>query len=187
MQKPPAMWPWAHAAVEYLLYTLYCWFRGASTPSGPAVIALGFGTQFPDLVDKIGSWYLYVLPAGRSFAHSLLVAMPIILLIRWYTRYRSTPELGIAFGIGYVSHTLADGLNSFLLLEWQYLSYLAWPLLASPEYDTDKSLLAHLLALEATPFFAFEGVLSVVALLLWAHHGYPGTETLCVWNSVRSD
>lgn len=181
------MWPWAHAAVGYLFYTLYCRFRGGSPPGGPAVIALGFGTQFPDLIDETESWYLYILPAGRSFAHSLLVAVPLILLAGRYTHYRGTPELGIAFGIGYISHTLTDGLYPFLLPEWHYLSYLVWPLLASPEYDTDKSLLAHLLALEVTPFFAFEGVLSGIALLLWAYHGYPGRETLWSGKSLGSD
>lgn len=181
------MWPWAHAAVGYLLYTGYCRLAGRergqagrerARPSGPAVVVLALGAVLPDLVDKSLAWYVSVLPTGRSLGHSLIVGGVLVAAVLGYAYGTGRPRLGPAFAIGYLSHPLADGLHPFLTGEWQFLTYLAWPVLASPEYDGPQSVIARLAQLDPTPFFLFELALTAVALVLWAKHGYPGVDTV---------
>lgn len=172
------MWPWAHAAVGYLLYTLFVRVRSRRRPAGPAVLVLALGTQLPDLVDKPLAWYVPVLPTGRSLAHSLLVGGLVVALVFAYARRTDRTHLGTAFAVGYLSHPLADGLHPFVQGEWHFLAYLAWPVLPSPEYEGPESVLTRLAQLEPTPSFLFGLALTAVAALLWARHGYPGLETI---------
>lgn len=58
------MWPWGHAAIGYLLFSMDTRLRYGRRPGGPATILLFFGTQFPDLVDKPLAWTLPLLPSG---------------------------------------------------------------------------------------------------------------------------
>lgn len=90
------MWPWGHAAVGYLLYRVLGRTSGRTggdgPPSGPAVVALGVGTQFPDLVDKPLSWSFDLLPAGRTLAHSALIGAVFVAgLTVVATRYEGRP------------------------------------------------------------------------------------------------
>jgi len=182
------MWPWAHAAAGYLLYSLYLRYRDALPPLGPAAVALAVGTQLPDLVDKTAAWYLAVLPTGRSLTHSLLVVVPVAVTVAWYARRRGYGTEGTAFAVGLLSHPLADGVNSFVSAEWQFLAYLAWPLMPTPAYDGPESIVARFLMLEPTPFFLFELLMTAVALALWRRHDYPGLGTLRSWtrSAVRA-
>lgn len=178
------MWPWAHAAVGYLLYSLSLHHRDARPPSGGAAVAVGVGTLAPDLVDKPLAWYAGVLPTGRSLTHSLLVVVPVALVLAWVLARRGHAETGRALAVGLVSHPLADALHPLVSGEWVYLSFLGWPLLPSPEYDGPESVLARLRMLEMTPFFAFELLVTAAAIALWAGHGYPGLGTLRSWGRV---
>lgn len=160
------MWPWGHAAFGYLL-------ARASLPVEDArqwsLVALLFGTQFPDLVDKPLAWTFAVLPTGRSLAHSLLTLAVVVALAYAVASRYGRGRQAIAFGVGAVSHALADGLHAAATLEFADLSYLLWPLLPSPEYDTDPSFAAHLANLELSASLALEFALVAVALavFLW--------------------
>lgn len=169
------MWPWGHAALGYLLYSLYLRRGVPEQPTGWAVVILGFGTQFPDLVDKPLAWYLHVLPYGRTLTHSLLVAVPIILLVHRVASRRDQQPLSIAFGLGYLSHLLGDSLHAVLNTEWADLAFLVWPLLPIPNEDSEtEGLIAHLLDIEGSPFFLFGLGVTVTGLGLWNAHGRPG-------------
>jgi hypothetical protein len=174
------MWPWAHAALGYLWYTLYLRARRSGVPAGWPVVALGVGTQLPDLVDKPLAWYLSVLPYGRTLAHSLLVAVPVVLLAVWLTRRRDQRLVGVAFGVGYLSHLLGDSLHALVTVDWADLSFLLWPLLEPPippEGET-VGLLAHLRDIEGSPFFLFGLLLTGAMLVLWHRHDCPGVSEL---------
>lgn len=175
------MWPWAHAAVGYLLYTLSLERRDSLPPSAAPALAAGMGAITPDLVDKPFAWYLDVLPTGRSLTHSLVVLVPVALGIVWLLGRRDHAETGYAFSIGLVSHPLADGLHALVAGEWADLSYLAWPILRSPEYSGPESIVARLRLLEVTPFFTFELLLTGLAVALWMRHGCPGIGMLRSW------
>jgi hypothetical protein len=177
------MWPWAHAAVGYLLYAAYRRLRASETPTGPAVILLGLGTQLPDLVDKPLAWYLDVLPYGRSFAHSLVTGVPLVMLPIALLLYRRGQRgLAVAFSIGYLSHLAGDGYVAVLRGEFVDLHYLGWPLLSLPQAETEvEGLLTHLRDIEGSPVFVFGLLLTVLALGLWIRHGVPGLLTLRDW------
>lgn len=172
------MWPWAHAAVGYLLYTAYRRVRWRDSPAGPAVVVLVVGTVVPDIVDKSLAWYVSVLPSGRSLAHSLLVGGLVawVVLLAAYRTDRT--HLGVAFAVGYLSHPLADAFHAVLTGEWQFLTFLAWPLLASPRYDGPHSVITRLARIEPTPYFLFQLAVTALGTILWAKHGYPGLDTV---------
>ena len=171
------MWPWGHAVFGYLLYRAALAARDAK-PTGPAVLALGVGTQFPDLVDKPLAWSVGLLPSGRSLAHSLLTATLIVLLVAAVARRYDRDDVAAAFGVGYLSHLLGDALAP--LVEWNpvFLRFLVWPLLPPPPYDADSSFIEHFANIEVTPFFLFEFGLVALAVALWVRDGLPGLGTL---------
>lgn len=175
------MWPWEHAAAGYLLYTVYLRAKGNGTPEDTAAIALGLGTQFPDLIDKTLTWYLPILPSGRSLAHSLFTAVFVSALVIAYTRRHDRTPVGVAFAVGYLSHLFGDGLHPFLAGNWTFLSFLAWPLLPAPEYPGEHGILAHLLRFQFSSHRLALSVMTLFALVLWRQHGYPGLGLLRTW------
>lgn len=177
------MWPWGHAAVGYLAYSAVLRWRSGRPPTGPAALAVALAALGPDLVDKTASWYLGVLPAGRSLAHSLFAVVAVAVLARWVAGRLDARPLGLAVAIGYASHPLADGLQAVLTGDWAALSYLLWPLLAPPPYTTEPGIWPHLLALEVSPFFILELALTALSLLVWHRDGRPGLAHL--WQVPR--
>ncbi|WP_225335236.1 metal-dependent hydrolase [Halomicrobium urmianum] len=169
------MWPWGHAAVGYLLYSLLARSSGR-VPSSASVVALALGTQFPDLIDKPLGWTFGLLPAGRSLAHSLFALLAVSAVAVGLARRYGRPELGVAFGVGAVSHTFADGLYATVTGQYADLSYLAWPVLPAPVSEVEKSFLAHVVLLEFNWHFALELVLVALAAALWLRDGRPGLD-----------
>jgi hypothetical protein len=173
------MWPWAHAALGYVWYTLYLWARFGERPVGLPVVALGLGTQLPDLVDKTLAWYLHVLPYGRSLAHSLLTGTVILLAGAYLFRARGADRSAMAFTIGYASHFVGDAYEHVIEGSWPDLAFLVWPLLPIPGIESEvEGVLAHLRNIEGEPFFLFGLALTVIALGLWVRHGLPGLRAL---------
>jgi hypothetical protein len=178
------MWPWGHAAVGYLLLSLWWRLDYDAPPIGAAVLALGFGTQLPDLIDKPLAWTWTILPNGRSLAHSALTATLLCVVLWVVVRESGRRRVAGAFALGYWAHILSDGVGA--VLEWQLggLAYLGYPVLAPVTYDTGKSFIAHFQALEVTPLLGLELVLVALALLVWSRDGYPGLRTLGEWVGV---
>jgi membrane-bound metal-dependent hydrolase YbcI (DUF457 family) len=169
------MWPWGHAAVGYLLYTAYRRSRFDLRPHGVPVVALAAGTQLPDLIDKPLAWQFAVLPNGRSFGHSLLVAAALLVVLWAVAERLDARESAAAFGVGYVGHLFGDALYPALAGDFHYVSFLGWPLIPAIEYDlATGGFLDHLFALELGPLALFELGLTVVAVGLWYRHGLPG-------------
>jgi hypothetical protein len=175
------MWPWAHAALGYLLYRLVRDRRELGRPLGPSVITLVVGTQLPDLIDKPLAWYVHVLPYGRSFAHSLLTGVPLVLVpVAVLLARRGSREAAIAFAVGYLSHLLGDGYLFVLQGEWAALGYLAWPLFPLPSTEVE-GLVSHFQAITAEPHFLFGLALTGLATGVWLRDGRPGVATLRTW------
>lgn len=171
------MWPWGHAAVGYLAYR--AWLARTGRPiDGLAVVALAVGTQAPDLVDKPLGWYTSVLPAGRSLAHSVLVAT-VVSAVAWsVVRRADRPVVGGAFALGYWAHLVADSYHAALTGEFGALAFLAYPFVELSPEPPGVGLLYLLRRLELTPFLAFELLLTVVAVVLWVRDGVPGLDAL---------
>lgn len=171
------MLPWAHAAFGYLCYSLGSRLRG-SPPTGTATLALGFGTQFPDLVDKTFTWTFAVLPSGRSLAHSLFTTAAVLAVVYVVASRRGRAREARAFAVGWLSHAAGDGLHAAVAGDWHELGYLFYPLLPPLEETQDYSFLTFFLQLEFSAWMAFGFVLTAVGLAVWWADGRPGLETL---------
>ena len=168
------MWPWGHLAVGYLLYSLAVRLRDHRPPTGPAAIAVAFGTQFPDLVDKPLAWSFGVLPNGRSLAHSLLVATVVIIVVGAVLRRWNRGRVAAAFSVGYFSHLFGDALSPLLSGDVYALAFLAWPLAPPIEYATEQSFAAHLGELALDALVSVEFALGIAVFGLWLVDGAPG-------------
>jgi hypothetical protein len=173
------MWPWAHAALGYLCYTLYLRVRLDHRPAGLPVVALGVGTQLPDLIDKPLAWYLDILPYGRSFAHSLLTGTLVLVVVALALRARGADRSATAFVIGYLAHLLGDAYGHVVGGNWADLAFLVWPALPIPNQATEiEGLVTHLQNIEGSPLFLFGLGLTAVGLALWIRDGLPGLRAL---------
>jgi len=168
------MWPWGHLAVGYLLYSLAVRLRERRPPTGPAAIAVAFGTQFPDLVDKPLAWTFGVLPNGRSLAHSLLVATLVVAVVAVVFRRWNRGRVATAFAVGYLSHLFGDALSPLASGDVSALAFLAWPLAPPIEYATEQSFAAHLGELALDAVVSVEFALGVAVFGLWVVDGAPG-------------
>lgn len=168
------MWPWGHLAVGYLLYSVAVHLRYRRSPDGYAAIALAFGTQFPDLVDKPLAWSLELIPNGRSLTHSLFTAVLVVAVLELLLRRRDAGAVATAFGVGYFSHLLGDALYPALAGEYYMLGFLAWPVVPAIAYSTEPSFAAHLRELSLDSFVAFEFGLGLFVFVIWLADGAPG-------------
>jgi hypothetical protein len=87
----------------------------------------------------------------------------------------------IAFGIGYISHSLVDlgptVVFGLLQGDWSQLkwtTYLLWPLHPSPPYPNDSSFYEHFAGLTLDPYFIMQFVLFVIAIVVCIVTGMPG-------------
>ena len=185
------MWPWAHLALGYLGYSLYNRGRYGHPPTGEGLIALAIATQVPDLIDKPFAYWLGVFPKGRALFHSLLFAIPLLLVV-WYLarRYRSPAATG--FGIGYASHIIGDFwfvLTGFDVGE----TTLLWPILPGPVYETNSfqqhfhelvaafSLGDPIAAIGQYPSFYAQIGFAILVSGLWIFDGQPGLRGTVSW------
>lgn len=179
------MWPWGHLAVGYLGYTLLSHAHYDRSPTGSATLAVAVGTQFPDLIDKPLAWTFDILASGRSFAHSLVVASTVIVLLSIVASQRDQPLLALAFGVGYLSHLAADALLPLLRGEYVALTYLSWPITQRPPDGTELGFIGQFMTIAVTPFFTFQLVLVALAAIVWWHDDTPGLSRIQRWTRRR--
>jgi len=178
------MWPWEHISVGYLLHSAVTRMLYRRPPSSLGALVVVLGTQFPDLIDKPGGWVFGVLPSGTSVAHSVFVAVPVSLAAVAVARRRSTPEVGVAFAIGYLSHLAGDVLFSVLIGQGPAFGAVLWPLGEEPPGGTVSVLalvsrlfgrwVEYLASPAGIGYVLFEVGLLAVAVAVWARDGTPG-------------
>lgn len=175
------MWPWGHVAVGYLLYSFWTRRRG-DRPESPAVYLVALGALLPDLVDKPLAWTVGVLESGRSLGHSWLVGTLVLVVLFAVVAPRASGTPVVAFGVGYLSHPLADfPVGKVLAGEVEFANYLVWPLLSVPPPQTDPSLIAYLLTYEPGLTDAVQLLLVGLAAYYWYLDGRPG------WDDPRGE
>lgn len=177
--------PWGHAAFGYVLYSLGRRLATGEPPSGPGVLlAVLFGTQLPDLVDKTLSWGLGLFPQGYSIAHSVFVAVPIGLLVLSVTN-SGRRDIGVAFTLGYWSHLLGDAILAVPKLGVSPSDRLFWPLVTLPPYEEETSLIERVgrivgeffggpLTADHLVFLAIYSLPYLLVFGLWIADGAPG-------------
>ncbi|MDL5362180.1 metal-dependent hydrolase [Halalkalicoccus sp. NIPERK01] len=170
------MWPWEHAALAYVLYSALTRRRGRS-PGDVATLWVLVASQLPDLIDKPLAWTFGVVHSGRMLAHAPVVAVPLCVLVYWYFSRRSTPEYGVAFGVGYLSHVAGDAVGSALVGEYAYARFLLWPLVSVPVDDQESVLGEVVDGLSPSPWLLVSGLVGVAVVGLWIADGKPGLGT----------
>lgn len=165
------MLPPGHVAVGYLVFSLIRRLVYDKRPSDLSTVWLVFGTQLPDVIDKPLAWRFGVLPSGRSLGHSLLFAVPIVLLVDRRLRRRGRPDASQGFVVGYLSHLFTDWLVAHPVYrdgpEWG--SFLLWPILASPDYGPRPPLWPPAVYVDPVEF-----ALGLAIVGLWLIDGAPG-------------
>lgn len=127
------MFPVQHFLVVFLPVCAYVLVRDRELPSLPLVGVVGFGSQFPDLVDKPLFHESLVLPSGRVGTHSLPIAIPIAIAVMWYAVKTDRPRGGAVFVFAYAAHIFGDVYHVLLLPNRGIPSDLFWPFLRPVE------------------------------------------------------
>ncbi|ELY76568.1 membrane-bound metal-dependent hydrolase [Natrinema pellirubrum DSM 15624] len=139
------------------------------------MVALAIGSQFPDLIDKPFAWTLGLLPGGRTLTHSVFVAALLLPIAYSLARRFGWPEAGMAFAIGHASHLLSDIPPTAILdRDLSATTFLFWPILEPPQYQTPGSILAGFLRYSMGWYEWVQLGLVVVALIAWYYDGAPG-------------
>lgn len=164
--------------VGYLAYSIAVHLGGRRTPGDGQAIALAVGTQFPDVVDKPLAWWLGVLPASRTLAHSIYVAVMVVCVVGLVADHLDRRSVALAFGFGYVSHLLADALYPFLQARGNNFAFMTWPLTPPVTYVRDWEPVSYLRGAIVGEALGVELLLAVVVFVLWRADGKPGLAPL---------
>ncbi|MFW5939462.1 MAG: metal-dependent hydrolase [Halolamina sp.] len=171
------MWPWDHAAVAYLLLSAYsrsAWGR----PPTRGLAAVGvFAALLPDLIDKPLSWWLAVLPSGRSLGHSVLVAVPLAMVVLALGATAGRRHVAAAFVLGHLSHLAGDVAYPLFVDGELRLGFLFWPVVTADSEGAGGGLpylgelIGEFLAVLATPggvlYLVVDAVLLGGAVAVW--------------------
>ena len=178
------MWPWEHVLVGYLAYSLFSHLFFRESPDGATTGAVVFASLLPDLIDKPLAWQFGVFPSGYALGHSIFFAVPLSLLVGVLAARRGRTRVGIAFGMAYLLHLVADLVPYYF--RWGYLPIerVLWPVLVTrePSYGLGEGFLvlflpylSQILALEVTPYLLIQVGITAFTLSLWVYDGMPGT------------
>ena len=158
------MWPWQHAAIGYLIFSMITLAQRREPPDGNELLVLLIATQLPDLIDKPLAWSFHLLPSGRSLGHSLLTATLCLAGVTIIARYYDCSRLVAPLAIGYLTHLITDLPLAVLRGEFEQATFILWPLLPAPTYDTEESIVASLQFPELSLWLVGQFVLFVGAI-----------------------
>lgn len=137
------MWPWGHAAVGYVLFTVLSIGYRRRPLTGTEAVVVAAGTQIPDLIDKPLSWTFDILPTGRTLGHSLLVWAVVATLVLAVAHRFGRERIAVLVLGGYFVGAITD-VPPAALSDFSQATFLAWPVLPSPVYEAEPSVLYHL-------------------------------------------
>lgn len=163
------MLPWTHLAFGYVLFVAVVVVMRRSV-SRAELLSLAVGTQFADVIDKPLFWWFGVLPSGRSLAHSLLFAIPLVVLVVVVARHYGRGELSPAFALGYASHLLGDTYIALWYQRTEELTFLLWPVLPPYPYDEFSGFLDFALQVELTTSLLAQSAVATLGLVVLLVH-----------------
>ncbi len=179
------MWPWEHAMFAYVIYSLYLRGRYRTRPEDWPVVALVFGSVFPDLIDKPLAWEFGAFETGYALAHSVFFAVPLSIAVLLVAKRYGREREGAAFAIGYLLHLVGDVLPASLSRNALYLRPVLWPF-ATHQSGVDRGSFSEgvttllrgyveqLLTTEVTAVVALQVGSVVFGVTLWILDGRPG-------------
>ncbi len=102
------MWPWEHAILGYLVYSLFARVYYHDSPDALEVVAVVFASVLPEIIDKPLAWEFGVFDSGYELGHSIFFAIPLSIVVGLVARRLGRGPAGVAFGVGYLLHSPAD-------------------------------------------------------------------------------
>lgn len=133
------MWPWEHAAVGYLVFSLFCHAYYRESPDAPTTVAVVAASILPDLIDKPLAYEFGVFDTGYALGHSLFFAIPLAVTVGVLARRLNRGRVGLAFGVGYLLHPLGDVVPHYLRGD-ERVEILLWPVRTVPGTSRTDSL-----------------------------------------------
>ncbi|ARS90284.1 metal-dependent hydrolase [Natrarchaeobaculum aegyptiacum] len=186
------MWPWEHAIVGYLAYSLFVHLVYRDSPTGLETLAVVFGSLLPDLIDKPLAWEFGVFEAGYAIGHSIFVAIPLSIAVGLLARRVGRTRAGIAFSVGYLLHLPADVLDAYVRGGQVAPELMFWPIATVEEVGEPAGFLAEftrlfgqyqeaLLAGDLSTYMWAQVGLAALAGLVWLADGAPVLREVLVW------
>lgn len=199
------MMPWEHAAIGYVVYSLFVHAAYRAPPTGRETLVVVFASILPDLIDKPLAWQFHVFDGGRALGHSIFFATSLSLAVLMLAYNRGRPKLGMAFSFGYLLHLPADVFPSYLqggdpswhVVLWpinggggQHESFTAGFLDNFTEYV--GIVVTELASGDPSPYVLLLVGLAILTVVLWIYDGMPILRELYfglqrVLNSSNSD
>lgn len=194
------MWPWEHAALGYLGYSLGLRVLGEPPPSDRETLILVTAAILPDVIDKPFSWSLDLAASGHGPAHSVFLAVPIgiaILILAWH---RGEKRLGVVAVLGHWSHLVGDVVIPLRVGDSPNIRRVLWPVIEPTPYETDYGLrrglvyftdfLGSLAGADPVDALVLYVLLPALTLALWVSDGAPGSRRLralgeTTWNALQ--
>lgn len=178
------MWPWEHAAVGYLAYSLLCHLVYRESPSGIETVAVVVAALAPDLIDKPLAWQFGVLESSYAVGHSIFVAVPLAIVVGLLARHVGRPRAGLAFAVSYLVHLPGDFVPHYLEDGSLPIERVLWPiagaegsgaradpLALATEYF--REYVAELTAADPSTRYLLQLGIVAATVLLWLYDGAP--------------
>ncbi|SFC24330.1 LexA-binding, inner membrane-associated putative hydrolase [Halobiforma haloterrestris] len=180
------MWPWEHALVGYLAYSLCCHAFHRESPGGLEAFAVVVASVLPDLIDKPLAWEFGVFESGYALGHSIFVAVPLAIVVGSLARAWGRSRAGLAFGLGYLLHLPADVVDGYVRGGYLEFGIVLWPVapVETPPTAAPAGFLSEfsrlfagyreqLLAGELSTYLWLQFGIVVLTALLWLYDGAP--------------
>ncbi|WP_440772780.1 metal-dependent hydrolase [Natronorubrum sp. DTA28] len=178
------MWPWEHAIVGYLVYSLFCHVIYRDSPGGLEAFTVVFASVLPDIIDKPLAWEYGVFDAGYALGHSIFFAVPLSILVGLVARSAGRPRTGIAFGLGYLLHLPSDVLDAYVREGVYQPAIMLWPVETVGPGVHEQGFIdqffllfnrysSELLAGELSTYLWIQVGMAGFAFLLWLYDGAP--------------
>jgi hypothetical protein len=182
------MWPWEHAIMGYVAYSLFCHAYYRESPGGLDAFAVVFASVLPDLIDKPLAWEYGVFDVGYAIGHSIFFAVPLSIAVGVIARSAGRPRAGVAFAVGYLLHLPADIVDGYVRDGHLSFWIVLWPFQPDEAHQhvhdhshgfTDQFLglfaqyQRELFSGDPSTYILLQLGLAVFAALLWLFDGAP--------------
>ena len=178
------MWPWEHAILGYVVYSLFCHAYYRDSPGGLEAFTVVFASVLPDIIDKPLAWEFGVFDSGYALGHSLFFAIPLSIAVGLLARRAGRGRAGLAFAIGYLLHLPADVLDGYLRGDVVDFGILFWPVERGAGFGHERDLYSQFLhhfgqyqtelaASDPSTYILAQLALAGFAALLWLVDGAP--------------
>lgn len=178
------MWPWEHAAIGYVVFSVLVHLARSRPPTGSETVVVGFASVLPDLIDKPLAWEFGVFPSGYGIAHSIFFAIPLVVAACLLSLSYGRSNLGIGAGVGYLIHLPMDVLPVYVQQGRIPIERVLWPVRTSETSYPDGfsgtfvtyfgEYLAEFLSDDPSGYVIAIAVMVVGGILLWTYDGMPG-------------